>query len=216
MARLSRLSIPGETHHVLLRGHGGVPVFADDEDRRRFLQALRDAAARHRTALHAYALGAAGAQFLCTPTDATSVGRLVQWLGRHYVSAYNRRHGRAGTLWDGRYRCALVEAGDWRLAALRLVDASDGWTSAGHRLGLARDPALADPPEVWALGNTPFEREHAWRALLDEPLPPGVAEALRDAVAGGWAAGSPRFVAAVGEACSRPAAKRPRGRPRRT
>ena len=42
MARLPRLVVPGMAHHVVLRGHNGQRVFADDDDRRRCLDALAE------------------------------------------------------------------------------------------------------------------------------------------------------------------------------
>ena len=124
----------------------------------------------------------------------------MQALGRRYVAAHNRRHGRRGTLWDGRFRCGVVEPGATRLQALCLIDgaaADRGITSAAHRLGGPRDALLVDPPEYWQLGNTPFEREAAYRRLLQAGVPPAAAQALRSAAIGGWAAGSPGFKASL-------------------
>ncbi|MBK1686781.1 transposase [Rubrivivax gelatinosus] len=214
MARLPRLVLPGCGHLVVQRGHDGRSVFADDEDRRAFVAALREAAAAHRVAIHAYALADAEVQIVATPPAEDALGRMMQALGRRYVAAYRQRHGGRGTLWDGRYRCAPVEPGAWLLAALRLVDAAAPWSSAAHRTG-GRDPLVVDPPEVWQLGNTPFEREAAYRRLLETGVAPAEAAALREAALGGWAAGGPAFLARLGEQTSRPLRPRPRGRPPR-
>lgn len=221
MARLPRLEWPGQMHYVILRGHGalaGPGVFADATDRLAFVAALREAAAAEALRLHAYALLHNEAQLLLTPTEPGATGRLVQAVGRRYVSAYNRRHGHRGSLWAGRFHSAVVEGGGLALAALQLVDGASsepGATSAGHRTGAAREPWLSDPPEVWALGNTPFEREAAYRALLAQGCPPAQALALRRAALGGWALGSAAFGAAAERATARPVMPRPRGRPRK-
>ena len=218
MARLPRLVVAGQAHFVVQRGHGGAPVFADDSDRAAYLAALREAAATERVQVHAHALLPDEVQLLVTPAEPAALSRLMQALGRRYVAAYNRRHGRRGTLWDGRFRCGVVEPGPMRLQALCLIDgaaAESGLTSAAHRLGGPRDALLVDPPEYWQLGNTPFEREAAYRGLLQAGVPPAAAQALRSAAIGGWAAGSPGFKASLADALSRPAQPRPRGRPRR-
>jgi putative transposase len=72
---------------------------------------------------------------------------------------------------------------------------------------------LKNPPEIWALGNTPFEREAAYRSLLAAGLPATQAQALRQAALGGWAAGSAAFALDLSRATARPARPRPRGRP---
>lgn len=215
MARLPRLALPGHAHHVLLRALPGRPAFVDAADREAFLAALHEAARTERVAVHAWSLAEDGAQLLLTPGDGPALGRLVQAVGRRYVSAYNRRHGGAGTLWNGRFRASVVEPGAWRLAALLAVDGAGPHTSAAHRSGGARDPRLQDPPEVWALGNTPFDREAAYRRLLAEGLTPRQSAAIERAAAGGWVLGEAAFVAALQRQADRPVAPRPAGRPRR-
>ena len=44
MARLPRLVLPGHAHLVVQRAQGARPVFADESDRRRYLDTLREAA----------------------------------------------------------------------------------------------------------------------------------------------------------------------------
>ena len=221
MARLPRLEWPGQMHYLIQRGHGalsGSGVFSDLTDRRAFASALRDAAATERVLVHAYALLHDEAQLLVTPTEAGATGRLMQAVGRRYVSAYNRRHRHRGSLWAGRFHGAVIEPGELRLAAMRLVDGASTEpeaTSAACRTGAAQDTWLVDPPEIWALGNTPFEREAAYRVLLADGLAPAAAASLRGAALGGWALGSADFLAAAALATARPATPRPRGRPRK-
>ena len=217
MARLPRLVLAGHTHCIVQRGHSGQPVFADQDDRATYLSALREAARAHHVQVHAWALLPNEVLLLATPTDAQSLGRLVQAIGRGYVSAYNRKHQRSGTLWDGRFRCSVIEPGAMRLAALRWVDGQSlepGQTTAAQRLGATRDSMLVDPPEVWPLGNTPFEREAAYGALLADGLSSAATDVLRRASMGGWAVGSAAFAAQVAESAARPARPRQRGRPR--
>ena len=221
MARLPRLVVPGEAHYLILRAHGGLGaagLCADAADRSACLAALQEAAAAEQVQIHAYALLPTELQLLATPAQALGLSRLVQGLGRRYGGAYNRRHGRRGTLWDGRYRCAVVEPGTTRLNTLRLIDglsAEPGVTSAEHHAGGTRSALLRDLPEIWALGNTPFEREAMLRTLLAQELPAAVAQGLRLSALGGWAAGSAAFATEVAVACARPARPRARGRPRK-
>jgi putative transposase len=89
------------------------------------------------------------------------------------------------------------------------------WSSAAHHLGTATDTLPSDPPEWWMLGNTPFEREHAWRARLQAGPDPARAAALTRAVQGAWVAGSAAFAAQVEAMAGRPARPRRPGRPPR-
>jgi putative transposase len=223
MARLPRLAVAGQAHLALMLGHSAQPVFVDDDDRRQFLAALRESALQHGVAVHAYALQPTEVLLLLTPATATALGALMQGLGRRYGAAFNRRHGRRGTLWAGRFRTAVVQAGPHLLDALLHVDlqgpvAEGGdaaWSGLGHRLGHRRDPLITDCTAWWALGNTPFEREAAYRRCLADGLAPERAAALADAAHKGWAVGDAAFLAALAQQADRPVQPRPRGRPPR-
>lgn len=227
MARLNRLSVAGQAHLVVLPAIAGQPLCADDEDCRRFVAALRDAAVQCRCAVHAHALVGAEALLLVTPERAEGLSRLIQELGRRYVAGFNRRHGRSGPLWEGRFRAAILQPGARVLEAMVFVDqmpvrlgaaAHPGdyaWSSARHHLGLVRDPAVNDNAVYWHLGNTPFDRELAYRRLLDDGLAPARADELTEASRKGWALGDARFLDEMAEAAGRPVRPRPRGRPAR-
>lgn len=228
MARQSRLAVAGLAHLVSLRASRGDRLCLDDDDRRRFHAALRDAAATLPAAVHAHALLDEQAVLLITPEHTEALGHLVQALGRRYVAGFNRRHGRSGPLWNGRFRAAPLQPGAWTLEAMLFVDslpvqaglvtqaADHAWSSARHHLGLVRDPAVSDNAAYWQLGNTPFDRELAYRQALAEGLPAARGLALSRAASQGQAQGDPQFLAQLGQSLGRPLLPRPRGRPPKT
>lgn len=225
MARLARLSRPGLPHCIVQRGHNRQAIVTDDEDRAAWRAILGAEVAAHGVALHAWALQDDAFHLVCTPAQPGDASRLLQALGRRYVAAFNRRHGRTGTLWEGRFRSCVVEPGRALLECMRWVDGlgrgvsddapvpAPAWSSLAHHLGQRADPLLSDPPEYWALGNTPFEREAAWRRLLDAGLPAAAAQRIADAVRRGWPLGSEAFVRALEVATGQPARPGRRGRP---
>ena len=225
MARLPRLALAGHAHLVSLYGHSAQPVFIDDDDRRQFLAALREAALQQQVAVHAYVLLADHVHLLLTPATAAGLGALMQGLGRRYGAGFNRRHGRHGTLWDGRYRATVVQPGAHLLEAMLFIDhhavrsagaplaADHTWSSARHHLGQVRDPLVTEGSAWWPLGNTPFEREAAYRRLLDDGLGAARAAALADAARKSWAVGDAAFIRALTAQTARPLQARPRGRP---
>ena len=225
MARQPRLALAGQAHLVSLYGHSGQAVFVDDEDRRQFLAALREAALQHGVAVHAYVLLDDHVHLLLTPATGAALGALMQGLGRRYGAGFNRRHGRRGTLWAGRFRAAVVQAGAPLLEAMLFIDhhpvragqedaaAAGAWSSARHHLGLARDLGLSACAAWWALGNTPFDREAAYGRLLAEGLAPAVSARVAAAARSGRPLGDAAFVAALALAAGRPVLPRPRGRP---
>ena len=57
--------------------------------------------------LHAYVLMSNHVRLLLTPEGAGAVSRLMHTFARNYVGLFNGRHGRTGTLWEGRYKACL-------------------------------------------------------------------------------------------------------------
>ena len=227
MARLPRLAVPGQPHLIVQRGHNRQAVFDGDSDFRTYLDALRECALTQRVALHAYVVLPGAVYLLATPADAPGLSRMMQSLGRRYAAWYNRTRGRSGALWDGRFRAGVVEAPSHLLQATVLIEslpqrvglvadpAQWGWSSLAHHLGRRNDPLVADHSLFWALGNTPFDREIAYRRLFEQGLGTAVVRQLEEAADKGWALGSPAFLSGLTGVVDRPVQPRARGRPRK-
>lgn len=229
MARLPRLVVPGLPHLVSQRAQHGQAMVRDDADREALLRLLREAAAQQRVALHAYSVLEGRLDLVATPATATGLSLLMQSVARRHAAGFNRRHARSGGLWEGRFRAAVLDPERWWLPAMLYVEQLGGvptpgapggegmarWSSQAHHTGLRVDAQLSVPPPYWALGNTPFEREAAYRGLLEQALTLAQVQAIEHALRGGWALGPPSFQQQVGTGADRPAAPRPRGRPRR-
>ncbi|MFH7042655.1 transposase [Paucibacter sp. JuS9] len=225
MARLPRLAVPGQPHHLIQRGLNRQAIVTDDHDRQRLLDELRECAATHKVAIHAYVLMDNHLHLLATPETAEGLSGMMQSLGRRYVAAFNKRHSRSGTLWDGRFRAAPIEAGAYLLACMRYVElnplrsqlaAQPGeyrWSSAAHHLGQRRDPLVFDHALFWATGNTPFERELGWKAWLEQGCSAAEWRVLTEAAQKGWPLGSAGFLLGLAQDTERPLQPRKRGRP---
>jgi putative transposase len=227
VARLTRLCIAGLPHHVLQCGVGGQPVFRDEQDCVRYMELLRAAAAAQGLAVHAYLLLPTAVHLLATPASGQAIGHAVQAIARRYVREYNLRHGRSGSVFEARYRAAVVQPDHHLLASMRYIEgrpvalglgedpAEYRWSSFRHHAGLAVEPFINDHPVYWALGNTPFERHAAYVRYTREQGLTSEDVALERAVRGGWAFGDVQFAQGLG-AQQRPAIPRAPGRPRKT
>jgi putative transposase len=227
MARAPRLSLAGELHYVVQRGHNDQGVFADDHDRAEYLDMLRGAAHLHGVAVHAYVLMTSQVHFLATPAAPGALSRLMQSLGRRYVAAFNRRHGRSGTLWSGRFRTGLIDGDAHGLEALMYLEsvptraglvtsAADWpWSSAAHHLGRRRDPLISEHSSFWTLGNTPFERESVHAHNLCQDLNRETLEALDSVTQRGGVYGGASFATRIESQSGVKVRSKPRGRPPR-
>ncbi len=225
MARLPRMGVATWPHLLLQQVHDGQLLARDDADRQALADALREAARTHGVAVHAYHLGESSLMLLATPDAPDSLSLLMQAVGRRYVAGFNRRHGRKGGLWSGRFRCTVLDPARYVLDAMVLVETREAvlqvgaarfgaaWSSAGHHLGLRTDPLVSDAAEFWALGNTPFERQAAWTQRLSEGLSEARIAELTQAMLKGWALMPPEQEAALSQTIGRRLSPRPRGRP---
>lgn len=224
MARLRRLAAAGYTQHIIQRGNNRQLIFVDDDDRRFYLRSLMEALDFCPIAIHAYVLMSNHVHVLATPQADEAASRMMQHIGRLYVRYFNRRHGRTGTLWEGRYRSTVIDSDSYFMACALYIENNPvraqlattaehySWSSARHHLGLEANPLVTDHPLYWALGNTPFEREAAYRTLLaDGPSLPQ-ADAIRQATQKGWALGSIDFANALAKETGRRTTALPRGR----
>lgn len=225
MARLPRLVVPHQPHHIIQRGIDRQPVFRDVDDYKIFLQWLREAAKQFKVAIHAYVLMPDHLHLLATPGDEVGLARTMQWIGRHYVPYFNAKYGRAGTLWQGRYKAAVIDSDQYFLICSKHIElnpvrsglvadpAEYPWSSFLHHVGGQPDSVITDHSLYWALGNTPFDREAAYRALMEQGLVADEAAALNEATLKGWPLGSEKFKKALAKQVNRRVAPAKRGRP---
>ena len=224
---MPRLELAGWPQLLVQRVLPGQVLVVDEEDVALWRSCVASAARDARVVIHAYVVTPDHFHLLATPAAAEALSLMMQSIGRRYVAAFNRRHERRGGLWAGRYRSTAIEPAHYLLDCMVFIEQHavrtarldvgqvDLWSSAPHHLGMRNDPLIQDHALFWALGNTPFEREAAWRQRLAEGLP--LARITRIAQAGhkGWALGDAEFLATIENAADRRVQPRRRGRPRK-
>lgn len=226
MARLPRLSLAGFPHHVIQRGNNRQAIFLDAADRQYMLELLAECAASCKVAIHAYVLMDNHLHLLLTPQTADGLPRMMQAVGRRYVRRFNDRHGRTGTLWEGRYRSTVIESERYLLACMAYIDlnpvragmvqhaADFPWSSHAHYIGQRQDRLISPHPLVWSLGNTPFAREAAYVEWVQTGISARERDALTDATLRGWVLGGPVFVGELQQLTDRRVAQKRPGRPK--
>lgn len=225
MARLPRLTVPGYPHHVIQRGNNRQPIVIDDVDRQLLVALVFEYARVHDVAAHAWVLMDNHLHLLLTPATADGVPRMMQALGRTYVRRFNNRHGRTGTLWEGRYKSSLVQAERHLLACMAYIELNPvragmvtdprdhPWSSHRHNIGQMVDRHLTPHPLYWALGNTPFAREARYSEFVRAGLSADQQHAIVDAAVHGWALGDEAFMSALQRQTPRRVRRAARGRP---
>lgn len=120
MARPLRLEYPGALYHVTSRGNARARIYADDADRRNFLELLGAVCDRHRWRVHAYCL-MGNHYHLVIETPEPTLSKGMRHLNGVYTQAFNRRHRKVGHLFQGRYTAILVDKDKYLLELARYV-----------------------------------------------------------------------------------------------
>ena len=123
MPRMARKVFPDLPHHVVQRGHNRPVVFAGDEDYERYLEDLRELSSALDIRVYAYCLMTNHVHLLLgLGEQVAAMGRLMKALVARATRYRNRREGRSGTLWEGRYKCSPVQTETYLLACTRYIE----------------------------------------------------------------------------------------------
>lgn len=166
MARPQRIEFAGALYHVSAKGQGGGRLFYDAGDAERFLAILGQVCRRFDWAVMAHCLLPERFE-LVVETRRPTLSEGMRRLSGLYGQAFNRRHGRRGPVFQGRFKAVLVdrelylaevcrevlrapvEAGlaaqarDWRWSSCRtmLRGSAPDWLARGTLLRLFSDDA---------------------------------------------------------------------------
>lgn len=178
MPRRPRIDLPGLPHHVVQRGNNRADCFFSDDDRRYYLHLLREACERHETVLHAYVLMTNHVHLLLTPNAPGAMARTLRDVGRDYAQTFNRRNGRSGAFWEGRYKSCLVESDAYVLCAMRYIElnpvragmverpADYAWSSHRANAYGGASPLLEPVASYTGLGTTPADCARVYRSMF--------------------------------------------------
>jgi len=87
------------------------------------------------------------------------------------------------------------------------------WSSYMHHIGAKPDPLITDHSVYWALGNTPFDREIAYKHQAEQVLSTDEVALVSQATLKGWALGADDFKSSLEKQASRRVSPAKRGRP---
>ena len=158
MARPLRIERPGGRYHVTARGNERKAIFRNDPDRVHFLGLLPELGERFGARVHAYVL-MDNHFHLMLETPEANLSRSMQWLGASYSIWFNRRHQRAGHLFQGRFKSVIIED-----------DA--GWQEVGRYLHL-------NPVRVSAFELNKRQQAASREGLVAAPAPAVLARRLQ-------------------------------------
>lgn len=226
MARRPRLFITDVPYHVVQRGNNKNPIFFRDEDYYYFLNVLREAKAKHPCLIYGYCLMTNHFHLLIQPKEKDNISLLIKLLGSKYVRYVNKAYKRTGTLWEGRFRCSLIERELYFLAVLRYIEMNP------VRAGIVNSPELYpwSSYRVRALGEKNYildldswynnldvdvrKRQLKYREFLQSSVSEGLQEMINEMTDKNGIVGSDSFKDGIGQRLGKKIIFRPAGRPK--
>ncbi len=178
MPRPPRSISPKVPLHVVQRGNDRQSCFRNHKDRRSYLAALRETSENYNVLIFAFVLMTNHVHLLVRPEDGDSASKMMQQLGRKYVSYFNKEHGRTGTLWEGRFRSSTIFSERYLFACYQYIElnpvragivrsAQDYEWSSYRTNALGQPNRLISRSREWlALGKNDDERASRYRLLF--------------------------------------------------
>ncbi|MCX6038134.1 MAG: transposase [Chloroflexi bacterium] len=133
--------VEGQFYHIYNRGSGRQPIFFEEENYRYLLRLFKKYTRTTGITVIAYCLMPNHYHFLVRQDGESPAGLLFQRVFNAYSKAVNKKYGRAGTLFQGRYRCILLDKTSHLFHLCRYIHANP--VVAG----------LVATPEQWDFSN---------------------------------------------------------------
>ncbi len=204
MARQLRIEFPDAFYHVTARGNERKDIYRDDNDRQRFLGYLETSVLRYKAVIHVYCL-MSNHYHLLLSTPQGNLSQIMLHINGGYTAYFNKRHNRAGHLFQGRYKAILVDADPYAGELSRYIHLNP------VRAGIANQPEIfrwssyaayigkTTPPNWlttdWLLryfGKKTAEAQKAYRFFVESAL--GKKEDPLKEAAAGLILGGAKFV----------------------
>jgi len=225
MPRRARLVMAGIAWHVIQRGNNRSACFYAEEDCWFYLDTLKEPAAKHGCAVHAYVLMTNHVHLLLTPSRVESVALMMKHLGQRYMQYVNRTYRRSGTLWEGRFKSCIAQDEHYVLACYRYIELNPlraemvkhpgeyRWSSYRANAYGEINELLVEHEQFTRLGCDEVERRENYRSLFAPQMDTELVNQITMATCGNYVLGDSRFAEEIERALGRRVLKGAAGRP---
>lgn len=199
MPRKPRFYLPEIPVHLVQRGHSREPVFFETEDYTTYAYWLKESSEKYDIDVHAFVLMTNHVHLLVSSNIGQNISLFMQFVGRHYVPYLNKKYGKSGSAWEGRYKASLVQEANYFLKVMRYIELNPvranmvelpghyRWSSFCHNIGEGGISFVKPHPVYNGLGCDRSERIAAYQELFSSCLEPEDVKRIRES----WKTGTP-------------------------
>jgi len=120
MARKPRIHYPGALYHVIARGNQRQDIFVSEADFRTYLAYLSEYKEKYHFHLYAYSL-MKNHLHLLLEVEQIPLSRIMHVMQFRYTRYFNKRYGKVGHLFQGRYRAIICDKDAYLLELVRYI-----------------------------------------------------------------------------------------------
>lgn len=181
MARPLRIAYENAWYHVMNRGRQRQKIYRCEEDYRHFLDILQETVKIFDLRIAAFCL-MSNHYHLLLMTPRANLSRCMRHINSLYTQYYNRKYGKEGQLFRGRFKSILVAADSYLLEVMRYIHrnpvraaivenvAAYQWSShAGYLSNASRWKWIFKQPLLSMLDSNPSRQAGAYRQFVDQP-----------------------------------------------
>lgn len=227
MPRKPRFFLPNVPVHAIVRGNSRNVIFAEDSDRKNYLEFAKEASEQHKVNIHAYVLMDNHVHWLMSSEVPENISKFMQYIGRRYVPYFNRKYDKSGTLWEGRFKASLVNSDKYLLSCYRyielnpirsgMVNHAEAWHWSSYRCNaLEEQNNLITPHEnYYGLGRNSKQRAKHYQESFKELIDSSLINDIRDSVQTGTPLGNEKFKEQIEKLLGLKVGHSHRGRPKK-
>lgn len=180
MPRQARILIKNYPHHIVHRGHNQAAIFHEPADYRQYLRNLARLKTEFGLEIYSFCLMTNHVHLIANPlADPARISRLMKRLAGRHTRYINRKLGRSGSLWGGRYHVSPIDTDAYLMECCRYVELNPvkagmvelpgeyPWSSYRAKVGNATVPWLDCDPAFLALGENQAQRVARYRQFVE-------------------------------------------------
>ena len=120
MGRGRRVTYPGAFFHCINRGNQRESIYRDEQDYQLMLDSLGEVSTRFGARIHGYCLMPNHFHLLIQQQE-ISISTIMRSLTTRYAICFNRKYGKVGHVFQGRFRGILCDQHSYLLELIRYI-----------------------------------------------------------------------------------------------
>lgn len=109
MSKFGRVLLEGVYYHIINRGNQKQRVFLEDNDFEKYLELLKRYKRKYKFKMYAWCLMPNHVHLILEVNKPTELAKIMQGLNIAYARWFNKKYGKVGHLWQGRYKSMVIQ-----------------------------------------------------------------------------------------------------------